>query len=169
MNTTMQQAPNANIEKVKSLARNLNTEFPRSPRNTEVGGYLLLARAVDKLRGVLTGQDGTENKYGAYHFNCPLDKMLFGHFGIDAQAFYDVVASGATDAEIGEWFSKNVNVGSMEAKVQFNNQMRFKNIADMPIALQMYLEGEIATRIPVEKQVNIRYFLDVIDTKEGRL
>jgi hypothetical protein len=169
MSLTLQQAPNANIEKVRSLAKNLNTEFPRSPRNTEVGGYLLLARAVDKLRGILVGQDGTDNTYGSYHYNCPLDKMLFGHFGIDAQGLHDVIASGASDAEVGEWFTQNANLGSMEAKVQFNNQMRYRNIAEMPIALQMYLEGEIAKRIPAEKQVNIRYFLDVIDTKEGRL
>jgi hypothetical protein len=169
MNAVMEQNTTANLEKLKGLARNLNTEFPRSPRDSSVGGTLLLARCVDKLRGILTGQDGTQNKYGSYHFNCPLDKLLFTHFGIDANAIHAVIASGASDEEIGQWFTEHANLGSMEAKVQWNNMMRYRMITEMPMAIQMYLENEIPKNIPADKQRHIRYFLDVIDTKEGRM
>jgi len=169
MNATFTESHAVNLEKVSSLAQNLHIEFPRSPRDTSVGGYLMLARAVDKLRGILTDQDGTQNIYGSYHYNCPLDKMLFGHFGIDADALKAVISGGATDDEIGAWFSKQVNVGSMEAKVAFNNEWRYKNIADLPLGLQMYLEGAIAKQMTPQQAIHVRYFLDVIDTKEGRL
>jgi hypothetical protein len=42
---------------------------------------------------------------GAFHFNCPLDNMLFGFKGIRGDEVREVLASGATDDEIAEWIT----------------------------------------------------------------
>src|ERR1051325_663423 len=92
-----------NLEKVKTLARDLRTgkEFPRSPRET-LGGYVLAARAVDKCRADLVGWQGE------YHSNCPLDQRWLKFAEIDYQAFRAfVAATGATDGEIATWIGKH--------------------------------------------------------------
>jgi hypothetical protein len=51
--------------------KDLTKEPPRSPK-TRVGGYVILGRTIDKCRALLWGN------IGEYHFDCPLDNMLFG-------------------------------------------------------------------------------------------
>jgi hypothetical protein len=51
--------------------KDLTKEPPRSP-NTMVGGYVILGRHLDKCRALLG------DNIGEYHFDCPLDNMLFG-------------------------------------------------------------------------------------------
>jgi hypothetical protein len=79
-----------------NYSRDLTKEPPRSPRE-RVGGYAILARAIDKCRGTLGGQAGE------YHFNCPLDQMIFGFKGVIAEEFRQKVESGANDNEIARW------------------------------------------------------------------
>ena len=42
---------------------------------------------------------------GEYHFNCPLDNMLFSFKGVQAEDV-NLLASGATDEEIAAWFNE---------------------------------------------------------------
>ena len=86
-------------DKLKLLAKNLTREFPRSPRET-LAGYVIAARAVDKCRAVLAGT-GAE-----YHSGCPVDAMFLDFAGIPYEKFREIVATGATDAEIAEWIQK---------------------------------------------------------------
>src|SRR5437879_3806180 len=51
-------------------AKDLTQEPPRSPRE-RLGGFVIFARTVDKCRADLAGT------IGEYHFDCPLDNMLF--------------------------------------------------------------------------------------------
>src|SRR6202171_763145 len=51
--------------------KDLTKESPRSPR-IRVGGYAILGRTIDKCRALAGGN------IDEYHFDCPLDKMLFG-------------------------------------------------------------------------------------------
>jgi hypothetical protein len=80
------------MNKVKDLTK----EPPRSPR-VRVGGYAILARMADKGRATLVGLQGE------YHFDCPLDKMLFGFKGVGAQDVKQLLASGKSDEEIAAW------------------------------------------------------------------
>ncbi len=77
-------------------SKDLTKEAPRSPYEL-INGFTILARTIDKCRAVIAGTNGE------YHFDCPLDKALFGFKGIDANEFKDFVASGSSDEEIGEW------------------------------------------------------------------
>ena len=55
--------------------RDLSKQAPHSPRERS-GGFAIASRAVDKCRAVLAGTPGE------YHYDCPLDNMLFGFKGI---------------------------------------------------------------------------------------
>ena len=55
----------------KVNGKDLTKEAPRSPKMV-LGGYVILGRTLDKCRALLGGD------IGEYHFDCPLDNMLFG-------------------------------------------------------------------------------------------
>ncbi len=77
-------------------AKDLTQEAPRSPR-TRLHNYVIMARMIDKGRAVLAGTGGD------YHFDCPLDNMLFGFKGVKGEEVRKVLESGATDEQIAEW------------------------------------------------------------------
>ncbi|MFK5921786.1 MAG: DUF5069 domain-containing protein [Verrucomicrobiota bacterium] len=79
---------------------NLTERPPRSPR-TRLGGYVLLARMLDKCRAELVGSNGD------YNYNCPLDQRFFAFTGIDADALKAEVAKGLGDGEILKWVEQN--------------------------------------------------------------
>jgi hypothetical protein len=82
-----------------STAKNLAKEPPRSPRS-RLGGYIILARMADKGRATLAGT------VGEYHFACPLDQMLFDLKGVQAGDVKKLLASGASDEQIVNWFNE---------------------------------------------------------------
>jgi hypothetical protein len=79
-----------------NTARNLTKEAPRSPR-IRIGGYAILARMADKGRASLNGTAGE------YHFNCPVDNILFGFKGVTGAEVKAVLESGASDEQIADW------------------------------------------------------------------
>jgi len=78
----------------------LTKEPPRSPR-IRLGGYVILARTTDKCRASLGGN------IGEYHFDCPLDNMLFGFKGVVGDDFKAKIATGATDEEMVTWMDSH--------------------------------------------------------------
>ena len=83
-----------------NIAKDLTKEPPRSLRQ-RIGGYAVLARMADKGRATLNGTAGE------YHFNCPLDNMLFSFKGVQAEVVKNLLASGATDEQVAAWFDAN--------------------------------------------------------------
>lgn len=83
-----------------STFKNLTQEPPRSPR-TRLGHYALAARMADKCRATLHGVAGE------YHFACPLDQMLFGFKGVQAEDVKSLLASGATDEQLVDWLNSH--------------------------------------------------------------
>lgn len=73
---------------------------PRSPR-IRLGGYVVLARCLDKGRATIAG------KNGEYHFACPLDQRFLDFAGIEPEALKKELATGKSDSEILEWVEKN--------------------------------------------------------------
>src|ERR1700751_150703 len=86
--------------KKKVTGKNLKKEAPRSPR-IRVGGYAILGRTIDKGRALVGGN------LGDYHFDCPLDNMLFGFKGVQAEDVKSLLASGATDEQVAVWLDQN--------------------------------------------------------------
>ncbi len=80
--------------------KNLTKEAPRSPR-LRVGGYAILGRTIDKCRALVAGN------IGEYHFDCPLDRTLFGFKGIRGEDFRAQIEQGRSDEEIIEWLNQS--------------------------------------------------------------
>jgi hypothetical protein len=79
-----------------NTAKSLTEEAPRSPRN-RLGGYSLMARMIDKGRADLAG-----------------NVMLFEFKGVQAEEVKKLLASGATDAQIVNWFDTHGTTKSAE-------------------------------------------------------
>lgn len=148
------------INNSKIAALNLNVTYPRSPREA-LGGYIVAGRMLDKCRAVLAGTNGE------YHFGCPLDQTFFDFTRIDPDYFKDFVATGANDDMVSAWIQKNSRDQSKEEIVAWNNDLRYKRISEMPIKLQIFLEGYIQEFIPPERIVY--HWFDVYDIEEGRI
>lgn len=147
-------------EALKPLAKDLSKAFPRSPRET-IGGYVLAARMLDKCRAELNGTAGE------YHYNCPLDNMFLSFAGLDAEAFKDFVATGASDEQVGEWIKSHAKQTSREEVVLWNNKLRDTRLSELPEAIQVYMEDYIPQYVPAGKIVY--HFFDIYDYEEGRL
>ena len=79
-----------------SSAKDLTKEPPRSPRE-RLGSYVILGRTLDKGRALLAGN------VGEYHFDCPLDNMLFGFKGVTGDEVKKSLEAGATDKDVLAW------------------------------------------------------------------
>lgn len=77
-------------------AIDLTKEAPASPRQ-RVGGYAILARMADKGRAVIAGTAGD------YHFDCPLDNILFGFKNVKGSEVRPLLESGKSNEEIAVW------------------------------------------------------------------
>lgn len=147
--------------KLESLAPDLaDGDFPRSPREV-LAGYVVAARTLDKCRAMLAGT------LGEYHFDCPLDNFFLSFTGISADDFREFVATGADDGAVAEWIGQKAKSRERREIIQWNNDMRYKRICEMPIELQEFLEGYIPEVIPAGRVVN--YWFDVYDIEEDRI
>jgi hypothetical protein len=81
-------------------APNLTQRPPRSPR-VRLGGYVLLARIIDKARAALAGTAGE------YKYNNPIDRHWFAFTGITPDALKGEVAAGKGDGELLAWVEEN--------------------------------------------------------------
>src|SRR5580698_8249909 len=66
------------------IDRDLTQQPPHSPR-ARIAGFAIASRTVDKCRASLAG------KLGEYHYDCPLDNILFSFKGITGDQFKAVV------------------------------------------------------------------------------
>lgn len=147
-------------DQVRSLAKDLTKEPPRSPRET-LGGYVIAARVLDKCRAFLNGTNG-EYKFGGF-----MDTLFFGFSGINADDFKVFVATGASDEAVGEWILAQAKQKDRLEVVIWNNECRYKTIKDMPDAFQLFMEDYMAQHVPKHRPVY--HVFDIFDLEEGRL
>lgn len=98
---------------------------PRSPL-LRLGGFAILARTIDKCRADIQG------RIGDYHFNCPLDVMLFTFKNIDGHAFRDFVATDATDEDIVGWVRANGDMKTDEEIATWSDTVSSYAFEDAP-------------------------------------
>jgi hypothetical protein len=113
--------------------KDLTQEAPRSPK-TRVGGYMILGRTYDKCRALLWGN------IGEYHFDCPLDNMLFGWKGVKGDDFKAEVEKGATDEEMAKWLDENGTPKNDKEKQQWCEEKLKFNFHDVPEKRDWYAE-----------------------------
>src|SRR5438045_3300760 len=86
--------------KKKVTGKDLTKEATRRPR-IRVGGYAILGRTIDKCRALVAGD------IGEYHFDCPLDNMLFSFKGVKGDDFKAQIEQGAGVQEMVEWLNQS--------------------------------------------------------------
>jgi hypothetical protein len=82
------------------IDRDLTKQAPHSPRD-RIAGFVIATRAVDKCRASLAGT------LGEYHYDCPLDNMLFSFKGISGGQFKAAVKTAKNYEDIGTWLQTN--------------------------------------------------------------
>ncbi len=145
---------------LSSLAKDLNKEPPSSPREM-LGGYVILARCVDKCRSFLAGKNGEYN-----YWPCSLCEELESFSGVDHEYMKDFIATGASDEEVVEWFKDHSKVKNEIEKIRWNNKMRDLRISDMSDQAQEFLENYIQENVPKHHPVYV--WFDVFDLEEKR-
>ncbi|MFQ5482077.1 MAG: DUF5069 domain-containing protein [Nitrospinaceae bacterium] len=142
-------------------AKDLQKEPPRSPRAL-LGGYVILARCLDKCRSSLAGSNGD------YKFwPCSLCEQFEAFTGIQHEVFQDFVATGATDDAVAEWVKTQTKVKDPMEIISWNHKMRDMRLSEMPADAQKFLEGYIEEYVPKHRPVYV--WFDVFDLEEGRL
>ena len=77
------------------------TERPPRSFRVRLGGFVILARMLDKGRATFS------KKNGEYHYNSPTDQHLVRFLGFDTDALLKELAAGKGDGEILEWMLAN--------------------------------------------------------------
>ncbi|MEO5955420.1 MAG: DUF5069 domain-containing protein [Nitrospiraceae bacterium] len=149
------------LDKVKRHAQDLRKHYPRSPRE-KLGGYVIAARCVDKCRAFLLGMNGEYN-----YWPCSLASQWFSFTGITPDQLKEVVATGASDEEIGEWIVGHSQVKNADDVLKWNNKLRDMRLSEMSLQAQQYLEEYIPQVVPKHRPVYV--WFDVYDLEEKRL
>jgi len=108
--STKKSLPKHPPGRVNYSAPNLTLHPPRSPR-TRLGGFVHLARMIDKARAVLAGTNGE------FSYDCPMDKRFFAFTGIKAAALLKQVKAGKGDGELLAWVMANLRPRRTEAEI----------------------------------------------------
>jgi hypothetical protein len=82
------------------LDRDLTQQAPHSPRE-RIAGFAIASRAIDKCRASLAGT------LGEYHYDCPLDNLLFRFKGITGAQFKTAVQASENYEDVGTWLQAN--------------------------------------------------------------
>jgi Domain of unknown function (DUF5069) len=82
------------------IDRDLTKQAPHSPRE-RIAGFAIAERTTDKCRASIAG------KLGEYHYDCPLDNMLFSFKGINGAQFKTAVQTAKNYEDIGTWLQTN--------------------------------------------------------------
>jgi hypothetical protein len=105
--------------------RDLTKQAPHSPRR-RFGGFVILARTVDKCRA---GMKGT---LGEYHYDCPLDNQLFSFKGINGDQFKQQVASAQNYEDVAAWLQKTGTPKSPAEIKAWSDQREALQLKDIP-------------------------------------
>lgn len=105
--------------------KDLTKEAPTSPRK-RIGGYAILGRMADKGRADIAGN------IGEYHFDCPLDNMLFGFKGVKGADVRKELENGASNEEIAAWLDAHGDPKTEDEKKAWSDAVEAARPYDDP-------------------------------------
>ena len=135
--------------------RDLTKQPPHSPRD-RLAGFVIARRTIDKCRASLSG------KLGEYHYDCPLDNMLFGFKEITGDQFKPVVKAAKTYEEVGEWLLKNGARKSPEEIKAWSDKVDAASLYSDPEKKDFFVEVCTALGLQPEKTTTFEW-LDADD------
>ncbi len=136
----------------------LTKQYPRSPYS-EIGGFVMLGRTVDKARA------HNAEKLGEYIYDCPLDRLVFEFLGVSPEDLAEAVKENSTDEEIMAWVTRKDVPRDSEAVREFN--MSLKGRAPVTEEQKQRFKLTLEKFAPGRKDVST--WFDLIDAEEGRL
>lgn len=151
-----------NIDKVKQLAKDLRTDFPRSPAEP-IADYAIAARALDKCRAEILGWQGE------YHYDCPLSRIFLDYAGVSAAAFKEFVATGASDDDVAVWIRERAVKRERIEIVRWSNSWREKRLSELDDRLVLYMEDYVRENLPPQSWHLIHRWFDIYDIEEKRI
>jgi hypothetical protein len=114
--------------------RDLAKQAPHSPRE-RLAGFAIASRAVDKCRATLAGTAGE------YHFDCPLDNLLFAFKGITGAQFKTAVQGAKSYEDVGVWLQANGTVKSPAEIKTWSDEMEAANPMKNPERRGYFIEN----------------------------
>ena len=144
------------------LALDLTQDYPRSPRAL-FAGYVIAGRILDKCHAMLNGTAGE------YEYNYGMDRVFLEFVGIDAEAFKNFVATGATDEEVAEWIKSKAKAHSPGEIAAWNFTLKGRRISELPPDRQAWVQEYLLANVRPEVQERVIFNFDLLDAEEGRL
>jgi hypothetical protein len=136
----------------------LTKSFPRSPKQ-KLAGIVMLARTIDKARAHNAGT------LGEYHYNCPLDKEVFGFLGIEHEEFAKK-ADVLSDTQLEEWARSNFLSKRTPVEIdKFNAEF----LADAPTPGSEGEQRFLGLRNKIDpSRTDVVTWPDLLDLEDGR-
>jgi hypothetical protein len=138
----------------KISAPDLTKRPPRSPR-CRLGGYVILARLLDKGRADIAGTNGE------FTYDAPLDQHIKDFLGLDFGALREQLAAGKGDGEILEWVNASAKQKRSAWEIdQWSNFMDHRGPSGDIETLQFF--AEYVGKFSKERE-DIKTWFDLVD------
>src|SRR3954451_12646772 len=115
------------------VGKDLTKEAPRSAR-VRVGGYAILGRTIDKCRALVAGD------IGEYHFDCPLDNMLFGFEQVKGGDFKAQMENGERDEQRAEWLDQTGAEMTSDEVKHWGDEVEASSLYNVPEKRDYFVE-----------------------------
>jgi len=130
------------------IARDLAKQAPHSPRE-RLAGFAIASRAVDKCRASLAGTPGE------YHYDCPLDNLLFTFKGINGEQFKGAVKASTNYEEVGAWLQASGTAKTPVEIKTWSDEMEAGSLMKDPEKRSYFIES--CARLGLNPQMNTTF------------
>jgi len=139
-------------------ARDLTKQAPHSPRE-RIAGFAIASRAVDKCRASLAGT------LGEYHYDCPLDNLLFTFKGINGEQFKTAVQAAKNYEDVGIWLQANGTAKTPVEIKAWSDEMEAGSLMKNPEKRDYFMES--CSRLGLNPQMNTTFDWLEADDRES--
>ena len=140
------------------IARDLTKQAPHSPRE-RIAGFAIASRAVDKCRASLAGTPGE------YHYDCPLDNLLFSFKGINGGQFKTAVQAAKNYEDVGIWLQANGMTKTPVEIKTWSDEMEAGSLMKNPEKRAYFMES--CSRLGLNPQMNTTFDWLEADDRES--
>ena len=127
------------------IDRDLTKQAPHSPRE-RIAGFVIAMRTIDKCRASLAGT------LGEYHYDCPLDNVLFSFKGITGEQFKAAVQASKTYEDVGAWLQANGTTRTPAEIKIWSDEMEAASLMKTPEKRSFFIED--CARLYLNPQTN---------------
>jgi hypothetical protein len=140
------------------IDRDLTKRAPHSPRE-RLAGFVIARRTIDKCRASLAG------KLGEYHYDCPLDNMLFSFKGISGAEFKEAVQAANNYEEISAWLQDNGAAKTPAEITAWSDATEAGNLMKNPESRSFFIES--CSKLGLNPQTNTTFDWLEADDRES--